>query len=340
MSFLQVGALWALPLVLMPIVIHLVQGRNHQTTQWAAMMFLQRAMDARRGPTKLRRWLILALRVAIVAGLIFALARPLSSGIFGFAAGRVADSMTPVVLLDRSPSMMQRLPDGRTRLRASLETVTKTLDTLGVKQALLIESVRLEPMLISDLDSLVDSSISKACSAKSDMMGMLLRALEYLNANDLRQVNVWVCSDRQVSDWQEQSSAWNAVKQRLADFSGMIRFYQSSFADSEQGNSTITVTSTRTTGGRGSKKFEIGYRVRSSSSKSDEIPVRVTVGDVTQSHRLAIDQGSGVGRLSFPLAVEPSPGKIAIASDVNTADDTFYFVAGDLSGGKRWFAVV
>src|SRR5262252_2927552 len=105
MSFLQPLLLAALPLVALPIVIHLINQRRYQTIRWAAMMFLLAANRMSRGYARLRQWLIMAFRMAAIAGLIFAVSRPLAGGWLGLAAGGRAD--TTIILLDRSPSMQQ-----------------------------------------------------------------------------------------------------------------------------------------------------------------------------------------------------------------------------------------
>ena len=40
MTFLQPWLLMALPLVALPLIIHLINQRRFQTVQWAAMRFL------------------------------------------------------------------------------------------------------------------------------------------------------------------------------------------------------------------------------------------------------------------------------------------------------------
>ena len=105
MSFLQPMLLAALPLVALPIIIHLINQRRYQTISWAAMMFLLAANRMSRGYARLRQWLIMAMRMAAIAALVFAVSRPLAGGWLGLAAGGRAD--TTIVLLDRSPSMQQ-----------------------------------------------------------------------------------------------------------------------------------------------------------------------------------------------------------------------------------------
>src|SRR6478609_306908 len=105
MSFLQPLMLVALPLISLPIIIHLINQRRYQTVKWAAMMFLLAANRMSRGYARLRQWLIMAFRMAAIAALVFAVSRPLAGGWLGSASGGCAD--TTIVVIDRSPSMQQ-----------------------------------------------------------------------------------------------------------------------------------------------------------------------------------------------------------------------------------------
>src|ERR1700733_1589671 len=105
MSFLQPAFLAALPLVALPILIHLINQWRYQTVRWGAMMFLLAANRMSRGYARLRQWLIMAFRMLAIAGLIFAVSRPLAGGWLGLTTGGRPE--TTMVLLDRSPSMRQ-----------------------------------------------------------------------------------------------------------------------------------------------------------------------------------------------------------------------------------------
>src|SRR5947208_16139923 len=106
MSFLQPALLAALPLIALPILIHLINQRRFQTMRWGAMMFLLAANRMSRGYAKLRQWLILLFRTLAIAALVFAVSRPLAGGWLGRAGGGKPD--TTLILLDRSRSMRQQ----------------------------------------------------------------------------------------------------------------------------------------------------------------------------------------------------------------------------------------
>ena len=88
MSFLQPWMLAALPLAFIPIVVHLINQRRYQTTQWAAMMFLLAANRLNRGYARIRQWAILILRTPVIAALVVAIGRPLASGSLGGGVSR------------------------------------------------------------------------------------------------------------------------------------------------------------------------------------------------------------------------------------------------------------
>src|SRR5271163_3663680 len=178
MSFLQPMLLAALPLIALPIIIHLINQRRYQTVKWAAMMFLLAANRMSRGYARLRQWLIMAMRMAAIAGLIFAVSRPLSGGWLGLTAGGRADTTT--VVLDRSPSMQQVGADARgSKLETGVRQLVTTLETLGSSRWVLIDSNDKKPRELEKIDDLLTAPGASPASASADLAAMLLAALEY-----------------------------------------------------------------------------------------------------------------------------------------------------------------
>ena len=105
MSFLQPLLLIALPLALLPVIIHLIHLHRRRAVRWAATMFLRAAQRMNQGLSKLRQYLILALRVLALAALILMAGRPLAGGLLGLTGGAPD---TVLLLIDRSASMEQQ----------------------------------------------------------------------------------------------------------------------------------------------------------------------------------------------------------------------------------------
>ena len=174
MSFLQPWLLAALPLIALPVVIHLINQRRFQTIPWAAMMFLLAAQRMNKGFSRLRQWLILAFRVLAIAALVFVVTRPLAGGWLGLTGG-MPD--TVLILLDRSASMEQQNPlTGMSKRRTGLEKLTA-----AVKQAygrstrlVLLDSASGQPTPIDKAEALLDLPARR----RADIVVKLIESLD------------------------------------------------------------------------------------------------------------------------------------------------------------------
>src|SRR3954447_12077223 len=85
----------------LPLVLHLLARARYKNVEWGAMMFLE-ARDPRAGAiARLKEWILLLTRMALVGLIAVALARPVISRKFAGQEGGV----TAVIILDRSYSM-------------------------------------------------------------------------------------------------------------------------------------------------------------------------------------------------------------------------------------------
>ena len=214
MSFLQPGCCSALPLVALPIIIHLINQRRYQTIRWAAMMFLLAANRMSRGYARLRQWLIMAFRMLAIAGLVFAVSRPLASGWLGLAAGGRPD--TTIILLDRSPSMQQT---GRGGGDSKLETGVaatrrRRSQTLGSAHWVLIDSTTKKPRELESPDAPLTSPAAEATSAACRSAGACCEAAcDYIQTNKSGRTEIWICSDLRQNDWNAESGRWQALRE-------------------------------------------------------------------------------------------------------------------------------
>src|SRR3974390_3565036 len=76
MSFLTPLFLAGLGAVAVPILIHLIQRERKRVVQFPSLMFLQRIPYQSVRRRRIRHWFLLAMRVAAVALLVLAFARP------------------------------------------------------------------------------------------------------------------------------------------------------------------------------------------------------------------------------------------------------------------------
>ncbi|QDT07831.1 hypothetical protein K227x_62600 [Rubripirellula lacrimiformis] len=76
MSFLNATLIFGSLAAIIPIVLHLIARREPRKVVFPSVAFLTRRVDSHRSRMRVRRWWLLALRIAAVAALAFALARP------------------------------------------------------------------------------------------------------------------------------------------------------------------------------------------------------------------------------------------------------------------------
>ena len=83
MSFVAPWMLWGTAAAGIPIAIHLFYRSRYRKIPWAAMSFLLVSMEQTSRRLRFQELLLLLLRVALLALLALALARPFSSGMLG-----------------------------------------------------------------------------------------------------------------------------------------------------------------------------------------------------------------------------------------------------------------
>jgi len=106
MQFKYPELLWALFLLLIPIIIHLFQLRKFKVTPFTNLKFLQKVISKSRKSNQLKKWLLLATRMLLMAMLVLAFAQPY------FANETALVEKETVIYLDDSFSMQTRTTEG------------------------------------------------------------------------------------------------------------------------------------------------------------------------------------------------------------------------------------
>jgi len=119
---------WGLPLVGLPVLIHLINLMRHRRVEWAAMEFLLQSQKRHRKSVLFKQLLLLLLRMAAIAAVVLMVAQPLLRNKWGALFGGARTHH--VVLVDDSFSMSDHWADTSafeqakgvvTRLAASAE---------------------------------------------------------------------------------------------------------------------------------------------------------------------------------------------------------------------------
>jgi len=343
MTFLQPWLLLALPIVALPVIIHLVNQWRFQSVEWAAMRFLLAAKALSRGYSRLRQWLILALRMLAVAAAVFAVSRPLSRGWLASLGG---DSAAAIVLLDRSPSMAQAtVAGGESKLATARRQVVAALETLGTKRVILIDSVTGAPLELASPRALAALSETEPAAAAADLPKMLQAAGAHLRADSSAAGSIWICSDQRVNDWKPADGAWPAIRQQIAALPQGVRV--NLLAATDPGDDNVAVRITKATLEPQGKGWELLLDVvlrRQRDQGPVGVPVSVELGGARSTVEIELAGTEAVlARHAIPVDVaalaagEGSPsdlargsgwGRVTIPADINPADNEAYFTFG------------
>jgi hypothetical protein len=349
MSFLQPWLLAALPLAALPVIIHLINQRRFQTIDWAAMRFLLEANRMSRGYARIRQWLILLFRVLAVAGLIFMISRPLASGWIGLSGGGRAD--TTLVLIDRSPSM-QQLGQGTasTKIETGVAQLVSTLNTLGSSRWVLIDSHAAEPREIDSPDVIHQSPSAQASSSSCDLPAMLQAAHDYVKNNRTGETEIWICSDLRANDWNAQSGRWKSLRESFQEFKQSVRFHLLAYPTAAAEEVAVRLTGIeRRKSGDGAALLLSLRLTRESTSGAENVdegaepPSVLNRGKLRLPLRFEIEGANSeltvemegrefeLKNHRIPLAEERAKGwgRVSIPSDLNPANNEFYFVFDD-----------
>jgi len=120
MQFKHPELIWALFLLLIPIIIHLFQLRRFKKTPFTNVAMLQKVISESRKSNSLKKWLLLLTRLLLLACLIIAFAQPF------FAKRSALQEKEMVIYLDNSFSM-QAKKEGFTLLEQAVQDLVKTI---------------------------------------------------------------------------------------------------------------------------------------------------------------------------------------------------------------------
>ena len=337
MSFLQPLALIALPLIALPVIIHLINQQRHRTVPWAAMMFLMRAKRMSRGMARLRHLLILLMRVLAIAALIFAISRPLSGGWLGSVGLSKPDAT--LVLLDRSASMeIQDLQAGESKRSTALKRLAQLLEQGDYgTHLLLIDSASGQLQEVDSPKSLLSLPMTESSATSANIPAMLETALAYLKANESGRAEIWICSDLKENDWDVHSGRWNATREEFVQLEG-VHLFLLAYADPPSSNLSVRVENVQRweRGNDAELVLDVIVRTEGGSltgaegrSVARRVPIEFEVNNVRSVVEVELDTlGASLKGHRIPIDAKLSSGwgSVSLPGDANPLDNRFFFV--------------
>lgn len=326
MSFLQQSFLWGLLAASIPIIIHLLNRRRHRTVQWAAMEFLLKATRESRGKKKLKYLIILACRTLAIATLIFAIARPIVGGFFGWGGSQLD---TVILVLDRSTSMEQLSAGSQTSKRESaIASVRQSLEELNSPRLILIDSASGTAQEVPSPDALEELSSTTATDTRSSIPALLSTAIDYITDNNPGRTEIWVASDLQQSDWSPEQGRWDAIRTGIKELPQDTTLRILSLTSPAQNNLSVRVHSAR----RSSDELVLDIELtRSESSGPSTIPITYSVNGTRSSEKITLNGQSYQYQKRLPIDQQEGQGYgfVSSPSDTNSRDNVSFFAYGE-----------
>ncbi|MDZ4820231.1 MAG: BatA domain-containing protein, partial [Planctomycetota bacterium] len=227
MNFLHPSLLYiGLPIVALPILIHLINMMRQRKIQWAAMEFLLVSQKKNRSWIILKQLLLLLLRMAAIAAVAFMVAQPQMRNRLGNLFG--GSKTHHIFLLDDSYSMSDRwantnaFDEGKSRIasivkQARQEPAAQEITLLRFSKA--GRSGRgMQPDLSKSMEAGIEKELEvvlqglKPSELAIDPTDALESALQKVRGGGDQNFMVYLISDFRTKDWNE---AGNLRKQLL-----------------------------------------------------------------------------------------------------------------------------
>lgn len=136
MRFVYPEFLWALLLLIIPVIIHLFSFRRYKTLYFSSLQFVQHVEQQNKSTQKLKNLLILICRLLVIAFIILAFSQP-----YFPASGKTETGGTPVlsIHIDNSFSMTMKGVEGEL-ISEAVEAARKLIETAPLNTKIMLST--------------------------------------------------------------------------------------------------------------------------------------------------------------------------------------------------------
>lgn len=202
MNFLFPTFLIGLAAIAIPIIIHLFNFRKYKKVYFTNVQFLKELKQESDSKSKLKEWLILAMRILAIACLVFAFAQPFIPGKTKAVQGEKAIS----IYIDNSFSMESTNKKG-TLLENAKEYATEIVNTFNASdkfQLLTNDFEGKHQRFVSKEDFIEQLNEVKISSATKSLNDVVKRQQDFLQNSSSKNKRIFL-----LSDFQKNTSVFN-----------------------------------------------------------------------------------------------------------------------------------
>ncbi|WDE96530.1 BatA domain-containing protein [Lentisphaera profundi] len=322
MTFLNPFLLWGLPLISVPVIIHLLRKNKVIEIEWAAMDFLMDAVQEQKKRFKMEDLLLLLLRTLVILFIILALARPIINS--SIAGG----SSSNLIALDDSLSMATN-EGGRSRFARGLEASETIISSVKSRNALIL--VRSQPQnVIANFTpdrGLLSETFKqlKPASYDGDTLQSLKACGDLIDKQADTKPVLYFISDFQQSDWLNAQSSINEELQILKDKAEVVFIH---VGDENQENRSITEIKTLQDAAKIGQEAWFAVKVKNHGAEdASDLEVKFFLDDDLRESRMASVPAGQTLDLIFKVEIEEEGYHAALAeisADSNLADNRAY----------------
>ncbi len=335
MNFLNPFLLLGVLGVALPILAHLLNKHQFQQTNWAAMQFLNRAVNVRSRQIKLRDLLLLVLRCAAVLLLVFALSKPTTDNSDSIAETLGERRAGVVIALDASFSM-QHSDGSSTRFENAVkkvETITKSiapgdpvsLILLGTEHRVVVRNMaydadRFQKILLEQ----------KASDEPLNLDSVPSRLKRLASEMDAGQKEIHIITDTQQHDWSGDTSRLQAAFEELTENASVI------FSPLEGGSDNLAITNLELVSGVLRKGTTARYRAtvkNFGTTPATNVMVRGQTNNINADTKTIPSIAPGSAETVSLFIRFPNPGPVQITAELD--DDAL-----PLDNARRTVAVI
>ncbi|MDC0462810.1 BatA domain-containing protein [Flavobacteriaceae bacterium] len=301
MQFLHSGYFYALPVLLVPIFIHLFQLRRFKKYDFTNVTLLKKIKFKTRKSSQIKKWIILILRLLIIVFIIFAFSQPY------FSNNKSIDTPSETVLyLDNSFSMQALGANGPLFKRAVQDVISEIKE--GQKLTLLTNDVIYQSTELKDIKNKLLSV--KYSPNQLSLNNVILKAASLFSSSKTSLKTIVVVSDFQKIDKEELANTDTKIKVVLVPLLPLNKI--NNYIDKVSIESSLNSINL------------LNITAKTNTKNIDSIPITLFREDKIIGK--SILEKSKNYKTSFEIQkIDGFKGKVSIEDSQVHFDDTFYF---------------
>ena len=319
MSFLQPILLFGLPLIIIPLLIHLMNRLRYRSLKWGAMDFLLKASKSSRNMARIKQLLVLLCRIAAILALLIALARPLIGSWLPLAFFYSPETI--VLLFDRSATMGLKTENGELKVDKALRLISE----IGSKSApdariVLIDSAGFDIRQVPAWNALRKMKNVSATATAADFPLLFKLALDYCAENSTGLTEIWAVSDLQRSNWAPESPAWADFCDKFLSRDNAPKIKVLALNKAIEGDFALSFSSAVKLPSVSTGGLDCIFDIKSAAAVINEIPVTMIYNDSHRQFNVSVRGGES----RFIRRIKAENGDICNAGCMLPADRNDY----------------